>query len=265
MRLSSTIFLSGLAAQQVAAGWDIHAPSFNCPSNTNNQCSDEQKGGFDWSGLAVGSFAQYGGFSFSGFTCSNSFSRRDSITKRTFQSKCAKATVSNNQPASFSCSQSEFSVSEMQVSVAFDCDLEFHYGMADGSTCKQVASCKKEGTVVQNTQCGGAKSVNVYLGDSGKGSCEIGLHSVGFDCNSASSTVPVSTPTPYISSTPASSVPAESTSTSAVSTPGSSSTPVVYSSVPELSSTPGATSSTVESISTPGSSSTPVVYSSIPE
>lgn len=49
---------------------------FSCPSNTNNECSDQQTSGFDWSGLAVGSFSSYGGLDFSGFFCSNSFSSR---------------------------------------------------------------------------------------------------------------------------------------------------------------------------------------------
>lgn len=49
--------------------------------------------------------------------------------------------------------------------------------MNDGSLCKQKSvPCKKEGSTIENTQCGGAKSVDVYLGSSYKGSksdCQI--------------------------------------------------------------------------------------------
>jgi hypothetical protein len=72
------------------------------------------------------------------------------------------------------------------VSVEFDCELEFHYKMPDKSICKHVSPCKKDGTTVQNTQCGGAESVEVYLGNHDqpdKEDCEIGLHHIGFDCN----------------------------------------------------------------------------------
>ncbi|OCK79289.1 hypothetical protein K432DRAFT_383214 [Lepidopterella palustris CBS 459.81] len=271
MRLSSTtIILSGLAARQVAANnWDLYAPSFSCPSNTNNQCSDAQQKGYDWSDLGLGSFSFYDVFDFSGFTCANSFSKRDSLTKRTFNNKCVKASVSKSDSASFSCSKSAgFSVTELQVSVEFSCDLEFHYQMDDGSTCKQVASCEEEGTIVKNTQCGGAKSVQVYLGGKAeKSSCEIGIHSIGFDCSSASSSALVSTATPYASTS--SSVSAVTTSTPVVYGTSSSSTPV------ETPSTSAGYNTPSSAVSTPGSStatapessvlsSTPIVYSSTP-
>lgn len=40
---------------------------FNSPDNTDNECSDHQRAGFDWSDLADGAFSSYGGFDFSGF------------------------------------------------------------------------------------------------------------------------------------------------------------------------------------------------------
>jgi hypothetical protein len=47
---------------------------------------------------------------------------------------------------------------------------DLHYTLVDGSLCKQKSvPCKKEGSTVENTQCGGAKSVEVYLGGSYKG------------------------------------------------------------------------------------------------
>ncbi|KAF2500428.1 hypothetical protein BU16DRAFT_547288 [Lophium mytilinum] len=204
MRLStSTLLISGLAAQQVTATWDRYASVFKNPTNCNNECTDKQKSGYGWGDLPTGKFDSYDDFNFSGgWTCANSFGKRDALTKRTFNSKCAKTSVSKTAPASFSCSKSSgFSVDELQVSVEFNCNLEFHYGMEDGSTCKQVSPCQTEGTIVKNTQCGGAKTVQVYLGDhgeQGKDSCEIGLHHIGFNCDShSSSSVVVSTPTPY--------------------------------------------------------------------
>lgn len=110
-------------------------------------------------------------------------------------------------------SVSAFSVTEIEISVEFDCDLEFHYDMGDGTTCKQKSSCSSSGSIVKNSQCGGAKSVAVVFpsqtagSGKGKSSCSIGVHSVGFDCSTASSTVVHSTSTKSTSkaTTPASS------------------------------------------------------------
>ncbi|KAF2191361.1 hypothetical protein K469DRAFT_534632, partial [Zopfia rhizophila CBS 207.26] len=190
MKASIALVVSGLAAQQVTATWDRFAPKFKSPQYNNNECSDKQKGGFDWNDLPTGGFSGYGDFNFGGgWTCANSFGKRDSLTKRTFNSKCIKNKVGKQKPAAFDCGEKKkegFSVTEFQVSVEYDADLEFHYKMPDNSVCKHVASCKKEGTTVKNTQCGGAKSVEVYLGNhnqKGKEDCEIGFHHIGFDCN----------------------------------------------------------------------------------
>ena len=84
----------------------------------------------------------------------------------------------------------------MQISVSFDTDLDFIYGMADGSVCKHTASCASAGSTIQNTQCGGAKSVTFKLPDSSKQTdCSIGIHSIEFDCDKAESTVPVQSTT----------------------------------------------------------------------
>lgn len=44
---------------------------YSSPGRSPNKCNESQKKGFDWSGLSTGPFSQYGGMSFSGFTCSN--------------------------------------------------------------------------------------------------------------------------------------------------------------------------------------------------
>jgi hypothetical protein len=140
----------------------------------------------------------------------------------------------------------------MDVSAEFDAELELHYKMEDGSICKQHSSCSAGGSTLQNTQCGGAKSVEVYLGSHYKGdkeACEIGFHNIGFDCNAETPYTPPSPPTPpevpatsseVLSSTiaiesstaPATSI-VETPASSAVETPASSTaeTPVISSAV----------------------------------
>jgi hypothetical protein len=240
MKSSAVLLFSGLAA----ATWDRNAGHFNSPTYNNNECSDKQNSGYDWSDLPTGGFSGYDDFNFSGgsggsgWSCANSFGKRDSLTKRSFNNKCIKNRVSKDTAAALDCSakQEGFSVKEIQVSVEYDCDLEFHYTMPDSSVCKQTSSCKKEGTTVENTQCGGAQSVQVYLGNHDQGDkedCEIGFHSIGFDCNpgyvpSTTSSAPAESSTKPAESTsevPATTTeaPAESSSTAAVE---SSSLPV---------------------------------------
>lgn len=74
----------GLASQAAATGW-LEYDAFSAPSNYDNRCTEPQKGGYDWSGLDTGSFDSYGSNSFSGWSCGNSFGKRDLLTKRTFQ------------------------------------------------------------------------------------------------------------------------------------------------------------------------------------
>ena len=88
---------SALSAGLVASAWLVHqavatswgdSPSFSSVSNTNNNCSTDQQGGFDWSGLPTGGFNSYGGFGFGGFSCQNSFqpnAKRSLRTRDDFQ------------------------------------------------------------------------------------------------------------------------------------------------------------------------------------
>lgn len=267
MRVSYSTFLVGaLAANQVSATWDLFAKSYSSPKNYNNKCEGKQSSGFDWDSLTTGSsFSSYGGFSFSGFTCSSKFGKRDDVTKRSFQSKCITGTISKDQGSSpsLSCSDRGFSVNEFQITVDEEIDVEFHYTMEDSSICKQTASCSKSGTTVKNTQCGGAKSVTFKIPDSGsKSSCGIGIHHIDFDCgsyssSSAHSSTPsatpyesssVVTPTPTPSSSPVESTPVESTPTPYETSPAES-TPVESTPTPYQSSQ--VESSPVESTPTP--------------
>ncbi|KAH8660981.1 hypothetical protein BGZ60DRAFT_530972 [Tricladium varicosporioides] len=228
--LSSIIALA--TGLQVAAATGFGSSgSFSCPANTNNQCNDDQSNGFDWKPVPVGSISGFGGFKFSGYSCANQFGsgKRDRFEKRTFaNSKCITGSASSDKSKSpsFSCDQSsvkQFSVNEFHVSVEFDCDLEFHYGMPDGSTCKQTHGCSTAGTIVKNSQCGGATGVTVVYPSQSKtksagpaptkSSCSIGIHSIGFDCSSASKTTVRSTTTSATKPTTSATKPGSSAAT----------------------------------------------------
>ncbi|KAF9632018.1 hypothetical protein BFW01_g2880 [Lasiodiplodia theobromae] len=222
MKTATSILVGGFAAQQAAAtfgsfgfggsasvGGSIWGGSgsdcFSTPSNTNNECTDSQKSGWNWSGIAIGANigTSYSGFDVSGLTCKNKFGKRDPLSKRTFGSKCASGTITKQKDSNpkIECSGSQkekgFSVGEFQVSTSVDTPVEFHYGMPDGSTCKHTASCSSGGTVVKNEQCGGATSVTWKLPDnSDNEDCEFGIHSIGWECGQnggESSTATVST------------------------------------------------------------------------
>ncbi|KAI0975526.1 hypothetical protein F4678DRAFT_273796 [Xylaria arbuscula] len=232
--MKSTLALVALAAgiSHVTATGFHDAPSYSCPDNQDNQCTSDMTKGFDWSDLNIGSFDTYKGFQYSGYTCSQKFNKRDALTGRSFQSKCitGKATQDKDSSPKISCDKSQgvdkSSITEFQVTPEFDCDLEFHYTMPDGSTCKHRSSCQASGTTVKNTQCGGATDVTVVYPsqpDKGKDSCDYGIHSIGFDCQGAQPTTtkqhtyPVSTPT-YPVNTPGYPV---SSSTAPASSPSS--------------------------------------------
>lgn len=256
---SVAIFVAGLAAQQVSAsGWG-DAGSYSCPGNTNNHCSPSQQGGYDWSSLSPGSFSSYGSNDFSGFSCGDSYDKRDLLSKRTFQSKCI--TGSLDDAPSMSCGQDDsMSINEMEISSSEDADIDCEYGMPDGSTCTETHHCPSSGAIVQNTQCGGAKSVTFKPGKNAPSGCSIGVHSVGFHCGSSSSSVPSysSTSATGYSQTPgsASGFPSSSVSTA----PISSSVPVASSSAPCYG--PGCSSSAPFPSSTGAVSSSYIISSS---
>ena len=142
----------------------------------------------------------------------------------------------------------------------FDCDLEFHYDMPDGSTCKHRSACRKSGTTVVNKQCGGAKNVTIVYPpqpNKPKPSCSIKVPTISFDCSTASSTKPPKTTTkpatttkpPVVKTTTSSEV---KDSTTTVPGQSSSSTPAAQTST---SVTPGDSSTTT----VPGATSTAVV------
>ncbi|KAM3421554.1 hypothetical protein BST61_g1942 [Cercospora zeina] len=273
MHFPSAAFLAAsLSFHQVTAtggtyrgGWGGRA-YYSTPDTTDNKCSTNQTNGYDWSNLSTGSFSSYGSNKFSGWTCANSFGKRDSLTKRTFQSKCITGKL-DDEPAVDCDGDDKMSIKTYQVSSDQDddVDIECHYTMPDDSVCKEVHTCASTGSTIENIQCGGAKKVTFkpYGKSKGKG-CNIGVHSIEFDCKSASvppsySTAPASRstqPPSYGSTTAPSSAPTTSVPGYASS---SSETPPQYSTSERVSSYP--TTSSVET--SPVEPSTPV-YSNPP-
>ncbi|KAF2144996.1 uncharacterized protein K452DRAFT_295557 [Aplosporella prunicola CBS 121167] len=194
---SVSLLVTGLAAQQASATWgslgDLWGSDYGylCPTNADNECSDHQKSGWDWSGIADGASigSSYSGFNLPGFTCSSSFGKRDVLHKR--HSKCAlsKITKALESAPKIECTgaqkQKGFSVDNFHVSTSHDTDVEFLYGMADGSQCKHVSRCNSGGSTIKNSQCGGATSVSFRLPEhSSQDETDFGIHSVGWECGS---------------------------------------------------------------------------------
>lgn len=121
-----TIVVAGLAGQAVATGWRLDANKYSAPSNTKNECSTDQKTGYNWEGLEAGAFNKYGSNKFKGFTCGNSFGKRDGLTKRTFQSKCITAEV-DKEPTIECDSKDKMTIDSYEVSSSWDTDV--------GKTC----------------------------------------------------------------------------------------------------------------------------------
>lgn len=215
---NKTLIVTGLAIQQtVATGW-LDASAYTCPGNTETHCSPDQQQGYAWDGLSKGAFDSYGSNKFSGFTCSDSFDKRE-LSKRGFQSKCITANLDDG-PSMYG---DAFSIDQYQITSSEDTDIEAHYGMPDGSVCKETHSCSKHGTTVKNSQCGGAKKVTFKPSKHGKKGCSIGVHSVRFHCGTPSAP-PYSPSTSAAPSTSSASAPPASTSVS----PQSSSAPVQH-------------------------------------
>ncbi|KAI1771694.1 hypothetical protein F4818DRAFT_428747 [Hypoxylon cercidicola] len=194
--MKNTLSLVAMAAgfSQVMATGFHNAPKFTCPGNTDNVCLPDFSGGLSWGDLPFGGFDSYKGFKWSGFQCADKFGKRDELSPRTnFQSKCITGTATPDKKSSpkISCDKSKgnnkMSIKTFQVTPKFDCDLEFHYTMPDGSACKHRSSCKASGTTVENSQCGGATDVTVvYPPQPNKPkSCDFGIHHIDFHCSGA--------------------------------------------------------------------------------
>lgn len=273
MKSTLALALAAAGISQVSASF-LNAASYSCPSNTDNQCTDKQSAGLDFTDLDDGSVGNYAGFQWSGFTCQSSFNKRDHLGKRTaVSSKCVSghASTQKSSSPSFGCDSKsgvdKTSVGEFHVYPEFDCDLEFHYDMPDGSTCKHRSACSSSGTVVKNSQCGGAKNVTIVYPSQPaipKETCSFAVPSISFSCGSASSTKVYSTKITSSTSKPATfttSSKAESTHTYSVSKPVESTSSTHASSTTSPVTATAGSSSSYSQI-TPTTTSSAVVSSS---
>jgi hypothetical protein len=193
MRTSFAILAAAASVSQVSATWGgwHNANPFPVPGNCQNKCVDKQKEGWNWKDLPDGDVKGYDGFDFKGWTSENEFTKRDGLAPRTFGGRVIRGECGPDKESapSFECGKDreykDFSVKKFDITVEFDCRMEFHYDMPDGSVCKHSQHCSAGGTTVHNTQCGGAKKVHfVYPDqpDKPKKKCHVGVHHVDFDC-----------------------------------------------------------------------------------
>ncbi|KAM0437120.1 hypothetical protein ACHAQK_007329 [Fusarium lateritium] len=190
--MKANFALLALTASQVSAHWGNwkDAPKYTPPQAIDNKCEEHQKKGWKWDDLQVGQFEKYNDWDFKGWTCGTDKSKRD-LTGRHFGKTISGTCGSTREEApSFGCGagskEKQFSLHKFHVKPEFDCRLEFHYDMPDGSTCKHQADCSKDGTDVYNTQCGGAKKVHfVYppQANKPKDKCKIEVPEVDFNCD----------------------------------------------------------------------------------
>lgn len=57
-------------------GWRDQA-EYSCPKNTKNDCTADEKNGFDWSDLPEGKVSNYKGYNFSGWDCASKLGKRN--------------------------------------------------------------------------------------------------------------------------------------------------------------------------------------------
>ncbi|KAL8669084.1 MAG: hypothetical protein Q9168_006309 [Polycauliona sp. 1 TL-2023] len=220
-----TLLALGLAVRHTAATW-TDAQVYSNPTNTNNQCVGEQSKGLGFDDHSKGDLGNYGSLTWQNLKCT------DGLQKRTFGpddqeshdkppsgfagGRCASGVASKDVDTSpkFSCgsAQKGMSIDHIHISTSENTEIELHYGYGNGDICKQTETCSPAGKIIKNNQCGDAKTVVVKLPDTDtKDNCEVGIHSVGFNCGPASSIPPIPSSTP-VESKPVESSPVVSTS-----------------------------------------------------
>ncbi|KAF4968301.1 hypothetical protein FSARC_4246 [Fusarium sarcochroum] len=191
--MKATVAIVALASLgEVSAHWGNwkDAPKYSPPRSIDNKCEEHQKTGWKWDDLEVGNFDKYNDFDFKGWSCGTDKSKRDLTGRhfgKTINAECGSV---KEEAPSFGCGsgskEKSFSLKKFHVKPEFDCRLEFHYEMPDGSNCKHQADCSKDGTDVYNSQCGGAKKVHfVYpkQPNKPKDKCKIEVPEIDFDCD----------------------------------------------------------------------------------
>ncbi|CEJ54820.1 Putative Extracellular serine-threonine rich protein [Penicillium brasilianum] len=151
---------------------------FPSPENTDNQCLEPQKTGFDWSDLGNGDYWSYEGFNFVGFTPNDACGSSGG--------KCIEGKLSrdDNYAIRVEATQAPFSVSSLHLATSRDTAVILNYQMADGSTCRQLAWSSTDGADITNEQCGNAVAVEFTLPEDSKfGECDMSIHRMDFDCS----------------------------------------------------------------------------------
>ncbi|KAM0243748.1 hypothetical protein ACHAPO_000606 [Fusarium lateritium] len=193
--MKANFALLALTAGQVSAHWGNwkEAPKYTPPQAIDNKCEDNQKKGWQWDDLQLGQFEKYNDWDFKGWSCGTDKSKRDLSGRHFGKSIFADCGGKKEEAPSFGCGagskQKEFSLHKFHVKPEFDCRLEFHYDMPDGSICKHQADCSKDGTDVYNTQCGGAKKVHFVYPEQPnkpKDKCRVEIPQIDFNCEKPS-------------------------------------------------------------------------------
>ncbi|KAL4721967.1 hypothetical protein ACLX1H_011160 [Fusarium chlamydosporum] len=193
--MKANFALLALSASQVSAHWGAwkDAPKYTPPQAIDNKCEENQKKGWQWDDLQLGQFDKYNDFDFKGWSCGTDKSKRDLSGRHFGKSIFADCGGKKEEAPSFGCGagskEKQFSLHKFHVKPEFDCRLEFHYDMPDGSTCKHQADCSKDGTDIYNTQCGGAKKVHfVYppQPNKPKDKCRVEIPNIDFNCDKPS-------------------------------------------------------------------------------
>ncbi|KAF7588481.1 hypothetical protein BBP40_005675 [Aspergillus hancockii] len=233
MRIATPVTFAALLAVAAAHPSGAYWGTDDCytnPDNTENDCSEEQRGGFDWSGLTLGPFSAFAGFQFSGFSFSNSFS---GAISGGFSGKCIEGKFSKDSETTLeiaSGSDKTFSFSKLHLVTTAEAEVKIIYDMPDGSACKHVAPCSPKGSVVTNDQCGGAISVRFELAEHPKvDDVLLGIEKIEFDCGHGSKTPIPSHHNPSPSKTP---TPPKTVHSSTPLIPGPSSSGAVTSPAP---------------------------------
>jgi hypothetical protein len=193
--MKANFALLALTAGQVSAHWGAwkDAPKYTPPQAIDNKCEEHQKKGWQWDDLQLGQFEKYNDWDFKGWSCGTDKSKRDLTGRHFGKSIFADCGNKKEEAPSFGCGagskEKKFSLHKFHVKPEFDCRLEFHYDMPDGSTCKHQADCSKDGTDIYNTQCGGAKKVHfVYpkQPNKPKDKCRVEIPQIDFNCDKPS-------------------------------------------------------------------------------
>ncbi|KAL1890100.1 hypothetical protein Cpir12675_005551 [Ceratocystis pirilliformis] len=205
MKSSAVIAVAAALLGEASATYNFGgSKKYNTPANCDNKCTEAQKGGFKWENMPLGKVDSYNGFEFKGFTCESGFN-----AGKTIKGSCGSKKETSPKIGCDSTTVEQFSIKTFNVKPEFDCDLEFHFDMPDGSNCKTRSTCSKFGTSVPNKQCGGAKNVTVVYPsqpDKPAGDCKVEIPEISFDCNgkvpgvSKTVSVPVATLTSMSSS-----------------------------------------------------------------